>query len=583
MDNNEQFIQQFIQAGKSRGYSDEEIKSKLTPALQEFSGGSGSLQNTELNLNLGAPTPVDIGSILEQKKQRQFNLVNYPLETARKGIEFGEYLGSGMSELAGMPDTRYDQREREALPDWVRKMTYEPEEAIEKFGKETAGERFKAGFTEGAKRSADIGSWFVKTGLPDIMVKEMTPAFTNILNASLQSGTEASLREFGREGSTVGSIITHGTVSGLSSGLLASGGEAMKWTGKELMGEKIPEKLATGAVKPDKKSLQINETRAYLDSKLEEATKAGVLSPQEAKKYSELLGKEVVERGDLTFTPTRLYEQTKVKGDTVGKEIEKVIKASGDKPIPVTSVLEKLDSLKNGMTELFSADELAYIDVQKAALVKEALMARGMSGDEATKILSAIKPEDLVKLSTKSGLSVTPVKLWELRKDGDDKLNRAYKMGKEMKDLSDKDFIDMNIAHSMRELLGENVDGLKQLNADYSYYKNVQSAMLPVINKEIHSSFLGDILTMAGLGIAAKVLGLPPAYSLLYMAYKGLRGETSAPANMATGTLSQFLGKNVVGKMGETASKAMQGKVVPKVVTSLTDFLTGKALGRETF
>jgi hypothetical protein len=174
MDPQNEFIKNFIETGRSRGYTDDEIKKKLEPALIDFSKSNPQPEQPQTPQ---APQPnllQEIGKAIVtpfKEGMKDVNVITNSIKTdltpeyhmLLKKAESGQVLTdeetkklSRYSETFSGKDINAPDQIDPALADW---MYYSPEELQKNFGQGIVHTTEKTLGT-----SAGIGSWFIPGG-----------------------------------------------------------------------------------------------------------------------------------------------------------------------------------------------------------------------------------------------------------------------------------------------------------------------------------------------------------------------------------------------------------------------------------
>lgn len=607
MDPKEKFVQDFVAQGRAKGFTDEEIKKRLEPALMELDQrlqsqaqpqapvepqGDGILKEIGQELirpwQQGSKTASMVGNSIQTFLTPEYHSLQKRAESGdilsdAEISKLNEYANSFAGRPVGMgPDSNFSKN-------WFE---FSDEDMNKKFSGDTTGERLKNTAEHSLKTSAGIGSYFVPLGPASKLLPGGTKAVTTIAKTPLERATSGAIARILKVGglNTASGLLNEASkeditakgmaTAGLASFIFGSGtrglGEVTNKVGEGLT-TGVPRLFMRGYAKPPTSKLQMKET--------EEALKYG----------KKMLSEQIIENGDLTRSPTKLWKHSSPKLEEVGEKITEVVDASKEE-LGLDDIYRNLDDAVLGIDELVRS----LPEAQKNAIVN-------ITGGDAAKVLESVKKdlaafakdgmvkEMIPEVKVVNGVSkptgrmiptgkMIPGKIIEpkygnlVRKQLDKTLNKAYDLAKKGADLTPEDSLKMDLADVLRDSLNTNVKGLAPLNQQYSYYKGVQRATLPIISKGMHSAILGDSL-IVGMGTAGAIGGSPLGMA---GAMAGAAGGTLVGSGMAkvmrspTTWFTAALFANKAGKATtKTATKTMDSKLLEFLGRRVVNTATG--------
>lgn len=570
MDPKEKFIQDFVTQGRQRGLTDEDIKKRLEPALLELDQrlqaqpeatsqpvaqpqGEGFVKELGRELvrplQAGTKTASMVGNSIQTFLTPEYHRL---LKKAEGGeilsdaeiSKLNEYADSFAGRPVGMGESNVSKN-------WFE---FSDEDMKNKFTGKNAVDRFGNTLEHSMKMSAGIGANFVPLGaggkavttIAKTGIEKLVPgAIARILQVGGKSAVSGLLNEVSKDDVTAQGMAT----SGLASFIFGAGGRTLGEVGNKAGGSlsnNVPKLFMKGYAKPPTGRLQMKET--------EEVLKYG----------KKMLSEQIIENGELTRSPTKLWSVADGKLKEVGEEISKVIDNSNG-TMKASDLYTRLDEEVMAMDEMF-----------KNLPTKQQEALGSIIDRDLSTALKSLK-EDLSAFEVNGEISYKHINL--IKGKIDKSLYKAYDLAKKGTELTPADSLRMDLADVLRDSLNSNVKGLKPLNQKYGYYKAVQRATLPIISKGMHSAPLGDTLIVGMGGMTGLTAG-------------GVLGPVGAIAGGAAGTLigsgmakvmrsptTWFTAALIANKAGKATSnlstKAMDNKLLEFMGRKTINTITG--------
>lgn len=420
------------------------------------------------------------------------------------------------------------------------------------------------------KRGAELGvgnaSYAIPGSglLPKAGGKLVGPAVRVLDRAILGTG-EGLLREAGEENATLESTLESGMGSGVASGAFGTVGEIGKGILK-FAGEAVPERIANKVLL--RKSLAETEQDVLRDwmsryRKIDAERSGEKYADEEYKK----LGGQLIKEGGMRNTVKKVFFNAEDEKRKLWKEeISPILKEYAETPISVSKIKQPVVALKDAMRASFRDEEAEKAIDGVLKNIDEWVIKYG---DKNTPPAGKM---------TVANMETLPLRfLDEVKRQMDVIFEGVYDNKKSPELLTVSKQAQLKALTSIREAVNAQVPALKEANAKYSTWLDVQEAALNVGTKEARTPATSIPITWpmlvmgaTGIGTAAAADAGPAGsmLSLLGALAIGKAMQSSTPA-LTTANLMNKVGTRGVSAINKIDEPAQKG------IRSLTQFLMG--------